>query len=105
MGYADRNSANEAAKHKLHIPAVMRPQITEVGPPDGSARDREAARAVQEFMIAKARPSIASGEKLRWSSALWPRAASCAASSKWVGSVVQHIGDTRISKVNKALHG
>ena len=59
----------------------MRPQITEVGPPDGSARDREAERAVQLLRIAKPRPSMERGEKLRWSSALWPRAASCAVSS------------------------
>ena len=46
VGKAERNSASDAARHKLHIPAVMRPQITDVGPPDGSARERLAERAV-----------------------------------------------------------
>ena len=54
------------------MPAVIKPQITDVGPPLGSARDRDADRAVQEFRIAKASPSIASGLKWRLSSALWP---------------------------------
>lgn len=56
----------------LHIPAVSNPHITEVGPPEGSARDSDADRAVHEFKIAKASPSIASGLKWRFSSALWP---------------------------------
>ena len=55
----------------LHIPAVIKPQMTEVGPPLGSARDKDAERAVHEFKIAKASPSIASGLKWRLSSALW----------------------------------
>lgn len=46
--------------------------MTDVGPPLGSARDRDADRAVHEFRIAKASPSIASGLKWRLSSALWP---------------------------------
>lgn len=56
----------------LHIPAVIKPHITDVGPPLGSAKDKDADRAVQEFKIAKASPSIARGLKWRLSSALWP---------------------------------
>ena len=56
----------------LHIPAVIKPQMIEVGPPEGKASDRDADRAVHEFRIAKASPSIASGLKWRFSSALWP---------------------------------
>ena len=47
----------------------MSPQRTEVGPPLGRARDKLAASAVHEFRIAKARPSIANGEKFLLSSA------------------------------------
>lgn len=46
--------------------------MTEVGPPESSESDRDADRAVHEFKIAKASPSIASGLKWRLSSALWP---------------------------------
>ena len=56
---------------------MTRPQITEVGPPEGRASEREAERAVQELRMAKARPSMASGEKLRCSSCLWPSLARC----------------------------
>ena len=56
----------------LQIPAVIKPQMTDVGPPLGSARLRDADRAVQEFKMAKASPSIARGLKWRLSSALWP---------------------------------
>lgn len=79
--YAERNSASEAAKHKLHTPAVTRPQMTEVDPPLGKARDRLAESAVQEFKIANASPSIDNMEKLRCSSCLWPRPANAAASA------------------------
>ena len=51
---------------------MIKPQMTEVGPPLGSARFRDADRAVQEFKMAKASPSIARGLKWRLSSALWP---------------------------------
>ena len=99
VGYADSISARPAAKHRLQIPAVTRPHITEVGPPAGKARDKEADSAVQEFRMAKARPSmllhahqvslgkIPPGqwphrvEKFRLSSALWPSAANWALSS------------------------
>ena len=59
---------------------MIKPQMTDVGPPLGRASDNEAESAVQELRIAKARPSIASGEKLRLSSALWPRDARCTSS-------------------------
>ena len=59
-------------KKALQIPAVIKPQMTDVGPPLGSARFRDADRAVQEFKMAKASPSIARGLKWRLSSALWP---------------------------------
>lgn len=65
MGYRPPEEA-------LHIPAVIKPHITDVGPLLGSARDKDADRAVQEFRMAKASPSIASGLKWRLSSALWP---------------------------------
>ena len=68
--------------HALHIPAVINPQMTDVGPPEGNASDSDADRAVHEFKIAKASPSIASGLKWRFNSALWPIEARCAASSK-----------------------
>ena len=75
------NSAKEAARHRLQMPAVMRPHITDVGPPEGNASDKDAERAVHEFRMAKAKPSMASGEKCRFNSALWPRAAKWASSS------------------------
>lgn len=80
VGYAERNSAREAARHILQIPATMRPHMTELGPPDGKARVMEAARAVQVLRMAKARPSMDIIEKLRLSSCLWPSCASIAAS-------------------------
>lgn len=58
VGYAERNSPRLAARDKLHIPAVTKPHMTATGPPEGSASEREAARAVHEFNIANARPSI-----------------------------------------------
>lgn len=76
VGYADRNSASDAARHRLHIPAVMRPQVTLVEPPDESARDSDAERAVQEFRIAKANPNMERKEKFLCSSPLWPKASS-----------------------------
>ena len=57
----------------MQIPAVIKPQMTDVGPPLGKASDNDAESAVQELRMANARPSMASGEKLRLSSALWPR--------------------------------
>lgn len=58
VGYADRNSARLAARHKLQIPATIKPHNTADGPPEGSARDREAESAVQELRIVNASPSI-----------------------------------------------
>lgn len=81
VGYADKNSANDAAKAKLHIPAVISPQSTEVEPPLGNASDNEADNAVQEFRIANARPSMDRGEKFRFNSCLTPSAARCCWSS------------------------
>ena len=49
VGYAERNSARDAARQRLPIAAVTRPQMTELGPPEGRARVREAASAVHEF--------------------------------------------------------
>lgn len=54
--------------------------MTDVDPPEGRARDRDALSAVHEFKIANARPSIDKKEKLRLSSCSWPRAASWAVS-------------------------
>ena len=65
VGYADRNSAKDAAKHMLQMPAKMRPQMTALGPPDGRARLREVESAVQLLRIANARPNMESMEKLR----------------------------------------
>jgi hypothetical protein len=92
VGYAERNSAIDAAKAKLQIPAVMRPQSTLVEPPDGSARPSEDESAVQEFKMAKASPSMERRLKLRFSSPLWPRAWSCASSSSWACSAVFIMG-------------
>ena len=67
---------------------LISPHNTDVGPPLGNANDKLAARAVQLFKIAKARPSIERGEKLRFNSLLWPRLARRAASaslSGWCG--------------------
>lgn len=58
VGYADRNSARLAARHKLQTPATIKPHSTADGPPEGSARDREAESAVQELRIANANPNI-----------------------------------------------
>ena len=65
VGYADSSSARLAAKLRLHIPAVTRPQSTESGPPEGSASDREEASAVHELRIAKASPNIDHFENCR----------------------------------------
>ena len=75
VGYADRNSARDAARHKLHMPAVIRPQRREVEPPLGKASDIDAESAVHVFRIAKASPSIENNEKFRLSSCFTPRAA------------------------------
>jgi len=64
---------------------LISPQSTDVGPPLGNAKDKLAASAVHELRIAKASPSIARGEKLRFNSPLWPRAASWAASASLSG--------------------
>lgn len=61
---------------------LLRPQVTEEGPPDGRASDILAPAAVHVFRIAKARPSIDRNEKLRLSSCLIPIPAN-AASSCW----------------------
>ena len=50
------------------MPAVINPQRTDVGPPLGKASDSEVANAVHEFKMANAKPSIASGEKVRFNS-------------------------------------
>lgn len=60
-----------AANARLHTPAVTSPHRTDVGPPDGNASDKEAARAVHEFKIANARPSMPTKEKLRSREACW----------------------------------
>lgn len=70
VGYAERNSAIDAARAILQIPAVMRPQRTLVEPPDGSASPSEDESAVQEFKMAKASPSIDRRLKVRLSSPL-----------------------------------
>ena len=80
VGYALKNSASEAARHRLQTPAVTRPQMTLVLPPLGKASEREADSAVQEFKMAKARPSMESGEKFRLSSCFTPSAARCSSS-------------------------
>ena len=56
------NSASEAAIHKLQIPAVAKPQMTDTVPPLGKARDRDADKAVQVFRMVNARPNMANGE-------------------------------------------
>lgn len=50
------------------MPAVMSPHRTEVGPPLGKATDSDVAKAVHEFRMANAKPSIASGENVRFNS-------------------------------------
>lgn len=54
----------------MQIPAVNNPQMTDVDPPLGSARDSDVDRAVHELRMAKARPSMETREKLRCSSPL-----------------------------------
>lgn len=75
VGYAERNSAREVERHRLKKPAVHRPQITEVDPPEGKARLIDVESAVQELRMANARPSIDNGEKFRFSSCWIPKAA------------------------------
>lgn len=48
--------------------------MTLVEPPEGKARLSEVERAVHEFKMAKANPSMDKRLKLRCSSPLWPRA-------------------------------
>lgn len=55
--------------------------MTAEGPPLGRAKDILAPKAVQEFKIAKASPSMEKREKLRSSSCLRPNCANWAASS------------------------
>jgi len=81
VGYADKNSAKDAARQRLQTPAVIRPHITAAGPPDGSARDREVDKAVHELRMAKASPSMDSGLWLRFSSCFKPKAARWSESS------------------------
>ena len=76
----ERQRKKESSMHSL-----IKPHSTDVGPPLGSASDKLAARAVQELRMAKASPSIASGEKFLFSSARWPSAASAAASASSSG--------------------
>jgi len=64
LTHADKNSASEAVRHKLQIPAVTRPQMTDVDPPLGRASDKRAQRAVYELRTAITSPSIESIEKL-----------------------------------------
>lgn len=64
----------------MHTPAVIKPQMTDVGPPLGRAREREADNAVHELRMAKASPSIDNGEKCRCNSCLTPRDAKCSSS-------------------------
>src|SRR5687767_9131177 len=73
------------------MPAVARPQMTETEPPEGSASEREAARAVQELRMAKARPSMVHRLKVRLKDSPWPSWAS------WFSSVVAR-GSTFIVK-------
>jgi hypothetical protein len=70
VGYAERNSASDAARAKLQIPAVKRPQMTEVEPPLGKASESDIESAVQEFRIANASPNMDTSEKLRFNSLL-----------------------------------
>ncbi|TKA40471.1 hypothetical protein B0A54_09420 [Friedmanniomyces endolithicus] len=56
--------------------------MTDVGPPLGKARDNEAESAVHEFKMAKAKPSMDNGLKLRRSSCLTPSAAKWASSAR-----------------------
>jgi len=65
VGNALNISARLAARLKLQIPAVTKPHITAMGPPEGSANDNDAANAVQEFKIANDRPSIVLGSIAR----------------------------------------
>lgn len=79
------------------MPAVNRPHRTLVGPPEGKASPREAESAVQELRIAKASPSMASGEKFLLSSCFLPRAASCWSSGATLsrrvpGAMVSSVG-------------
>lgn len=69
---ADSSSARLAAKLKLQIPAVTSPQITEIEPPEGRAREREAASAVQEFRMANDKPNIVHFENCRSKDWAWP---------------------------------
>jgi len=57
--------------------------MTELGPPEGKAREIEAERAVHVLRIAKARPRREILEKLRFSSWLWPSCSRAAESSMW----------------------
>ena len=59
----------------LQTPAVIRPQMTLVGPPLGKAKLKDAESAVQLFKMANAKPSMESGEKWRRSSCSWPMVA------------------------------
>ena len=64
----------------MQIPDVTRPQMTELGPPLGKAKDIETDNAVHEFKIANARPSILRKEKFRSSTGVCPKAISWASS-------------------------
>ena len=79
--------------------------MTEVGPPLGSARFRDADRAVQEFKMAKASPSIARGLKWRLSSALWPiDSYQTVCSASFLGSGKIGNGSARLRSVASATY-
>jgi len=82
VGKAERNSASDAARQRLQMPATIRPQVTLEGPPLGKANDMLAPAAVHVFRMANARPSIGKNEKLRLSSCLIPIPAKAASSRK-----------------------
>jgi hypothetical protein len=70
------------------MPVLTRPHTAAMGPPLLRERDSDADRMLQESRMAKAMPSIETGERLRGSSEMYPMAASCAASETLAWSIV-----------------
>lgn len=54
VGYADRNSAREAAIQSVQTPAVKRPQMILVGPPDVRLKGKAEENAVHDWHLPRA---------------------------------------------------
>ena len=97
VGYAERNSPIDMASATFPMPAVSRPQITDDGPPLGSARDMDTESACHESRMANASPSSEMKEKFRRSSG------SCPSAMTWASSCTRRSMTTGVQSRPAAL--